>query len=361
MAEEHVIHIDLDEIRSRKTVVLTASSAQIRSIKKLLSLADNRVESLGDGIYKLTVSSSKVLVPKILEEMTLNDISRKSKPKRKRLPDFVNSEKFYAGSRVSRGYKIISDEFSDIRNRELYKGFQLIEHKWRQAIVIAYSQQNKQVDKPVRYKKKASDHAISTYELTEFFEQFLYAPASEEYKRKQWRLSTTKTEDDMMRIANLKQLNEIGFGLDPAKLETIRDRRNQCMHFRIVTNQEYVETVPLINEYLQSQAWKEFTTKLTKTASVSLQEAVAQAQEAARAVIEGLALSKFTMPTIPKITMPNLPSFSSTLWAMYGDGNNASSGLDEPEESSDTDDKKPDNPDDEEQEETNKKDEDPNK
>ncbi len=315
MSDNNVIRIDLDEIKSRKTIILSATDLQLRSIKSLLGLTDNRIESLGNEIYKLSVSSKKVSAPKILEEITFGVATGRSKPTNIQLLDFDNSEKFYEDSRSGKSYKIISDEFSDFRNRELYKGFQLIEHKWRQMIVTTYAAQNKPISKPGRYSKRASDHAISTYELTEFLEQFLYAPASEGYIRRQWQESETKSEDDVIRIMNLKQRDELNFALTVDDLETIRNRRNQCMHFRVITSQEYEEVVPLINEYLKLQSLEEFR----KAVAVPFAEILKQTQKSILSIVKGLDLvptigtpfqDKFNVPRIafPAFTTPVFPT-----------------------------------------------------
>ncbi len=303
MVNDKVISIDLNENKSRKTIILSATTEQVCSIKTLLTLMDDRVESLGNDIYKLSISSKKVLVSKVLEKVTFGVATGKLKPKKIQIPDFDNSEKFYEDSRVGKGYKIISDEFSDLRNRELYKGFQLIEHKWRQIIVTTYAAQNKPISKPGRYSKKASDHAISTYELTEFLEQFLYAPASEAYMRKQWQESKSKSEDDVMRIVNLKQRDELNFGLTVDELNIIRNRRNQCMHFRVITSQEYKEVVPLINEYLRLQSLKEFI----NVASASLAQMIKQTQKSMSEMVQRLGvMSTIGTPFQQKFSMPDI-------------------------------------------------------
>lgn len=342
MTKDEVIRIDLDEIKSRKTIMLSATAVQIRSIKNLLNLTNDRVESLGNDIYKLSISSKKVPVPEVLDEITFGIATGRSKPKNIQMLDFDNSEKFYEDSRIGKGFKIISDEFSDLRNRELYKGFQLIEHKWRQIIVTIYSAQNKPIGKPGRYSKRASDHAISTYELTEFLEQFLYAPASEDYMRRQWQESKLKSEDEVIRIVNLKQRDELSFGLTVDELETIRNRRNQCMHFRVITTQEYEEVVPLINEYLRLQSLKEFR----KAVSVPFAEMIEQTQKNIRSLVQKLGVvptigtpfqQKFTVPTInfPTITTPVFPTFppiSPDIFGLFRNDENEPDASDKTEE-----------------------------
>lgn len=71
--------------------------------------------------------------------------------------------------------------------------------------------------------------------LSDFFEQFLFTPASEDYIREQWRKNEIKTEEDVIRISSLRRLHEIGMKMTEEELRTIQRRRNQCMHFRVIT------------------------------------------------------------------------------------------------------------------------------
>lgn len=256
MSEEKIV-IDLKALKSQRHIVLSASNKQIEEIKILIGIKDGNVKKISDDIYELSIPSVGISGEAILDYVTLGDISGESKPKIVDLIDFNNSEEFYKGSRNNKGYKIISDEFSDDRNRNLYKGFQAIESKWRTLILSAYSDRKENIPKSKYHNKKSSDHVISTYGLTDFFELFLYQPASENYMRKVWQ-SSSKTEDDVIRISNLNQMDELNFGLDKEELEIIRKRRNQCMHFRVITRREYEEVVPIINKYLKKDEWSRF-------------------------------------------------------------------------------------------------------
>ena len=261
---EKVIKINLDNLKSQRHIVLYASDRQIEEIKTLVGLKDNNAKKVGDNLYELSISSIKVSGLAILDGITLGDISGEPKPRMVDLIDFNKSEEFYEGSRKKKGYKIVSDEFSDDRNRNLYKGFQAIESKWRTLILSTYSNRKEKTPKSKYHNKRSSDHAISTYGLTGFFELFLYQPASELYMRNIWK-SSNKTEDDVIRISNLKQINELGFGLNKEELEIIRQRRNQCMHFRVITQREYEEVVPIINKYLKKDEWNRFVVSFKAT------------------------------------------------------------------------------------------------
>lgn len=255
MADE-IIHINLDEIKNRKTVIVFASAAQLKTIQRDISITD--IKDFGDGMHELTLSSIKVQSPEIAtSDMSVNQLIGKSVDTMDMF-DFQGSEEFYAKAAKKKSYKIISDDYSDLRNQELYKGFQLIERGWRK-LILTWNIKHNVATKPKN--SKVYDHAISTYTLSDFFEQFLFAPASEDYISERWRENEIKTEEDVIRISGLKRLHEIGMRMTEEELRTIQKRRNQCMHFRVITHQEYDETITLINKYLIEEIKKDFMDK----------------------------------------------------------------------------------------------------
>lgn len=257
MADE-IVHINLEDIINRKKIIVFASDIQLQGIKEDLSITDGDIKNLGNDMYELTLKSIKVKVLEIAtQNMSVNQLMG-GPVDTVEMFDFDKSETFYSKAIKKKGYKIISDEYSDLRNQELYKGFQLIERSWRK-LILAWNIKHEVTTKSKN--SKVYDHAISTYTLAEFFEQFLFTPASENYIRKQWRKSETKTEDDVIKISSLKRLDEIGMKMTEEELRTIRKRRNQCMHFRAITHAEYKETITLVNKYLIEEIKKDFIDK----------------------------------------------------------------------------------------------------
>lgn len=308
---EKVIHIDLDDIKNRKNIIVSANATQLQVIKKDLSITDEQIKQLDSGMYELSIASTKVQAPEIAtENMSVDQLMGKTVDIIDML-DFSGSGVFYSKATKKKGYKIVSDEYSDLRNQELYKGFQLIEREWRK-LVLSWNIKHDVATAPKN--SKVSDHAISTYTLAEFFELFLFAPASEQYIRDQWRKNETKTENEVIRIASLKRLSEIGMKMTEDELRTIQKRRNQCMHFRVVTHVEYIETVNLINKYLIEEIKKDFISKTMKSIeamSSQLYDSLGLSFDNIRRISDQLATVRTPTITWPAISPPTLSFMQS--------------------------------------------------
>lgn len=303
---DKVIHINLDDIKNRKHIIVFANATQLQAIKKDLSITDKNIKQLDYGMHELSLISTKVQAPEIAtENMSVDQLMGKTVDTID-MHDFSGSEIFYSKATKKKGYKIVSDEYSDLRNQELYKGFQLIERGWRK-LVLSWNIKHDVATTPKN--SKVSDHAISTYTLAEFFEQFLFAPASEQYIRDQWRKSEIKTEDEVIRIASLKRLSEIGMKMTEDELRTIQKRRNQCMHFRVVTHAEYIETVNLINKYLIEEIKKDFISKTMKSIeamSSQLYDSLGLSFDNIKRISDQLATVRAPAITWPTISPPTL-------------------------------------------------------
>lgn len=251
--------LDLDKVAKQKKLVVHASKAQITEIKKLVPslAASGTVKKKADSIYELFPEHIEIKTPKLLTRPTMGDLSGKTK-REESLEDFENSAEFYKKAQTKKGFKIIADEFSDERNTTLYKGFNLIESRWRLFVISQLGTEViKQSPNPANYQSKTYDHKVSQYVLSEFFEHFLYQPASEDYIRKKWKESD-KSEDVVVNLTKLTRIDEFGFPLKVKELTELQQARNTCMHFRVITVQEYSDTVDKVNSYLRVEAQKEF-------------------------------------------------------------------------------------------------------
>jgi hypothetical protein len=252
------VKYNLNEMAKRKAIVVQATLHQLASIKSLLALQSDQIDDLGSDIYELNVDPVLINVPELFTDM--NELSvdylHDSAPVRNiKIESFKNNAKFYAGANTANGYKVISDEFSDTFNMELYKGFSAIERKLRQLVIVNFQYKGRASIAPRRGARKNSpDHIMSQFELGDFFESLLKAPASEAYMKAEWRKSNTKDENEVVRIASLIVLDEIDPGLTFNELDAIRRQRNKCMHFNVVTPTEYKNIVPIMNKYLRRTA-----------------------------------------------------------------------------------------------------------
>ncbi len=251
--------LDLDKIQVQKKLIIQATVRQINEVEKMVpSLANiGSIKLMTQDIYELMPKHSTYETPQLLSHMTIGELSGKT-TRNELIIDFENSSEFYEKAKNKNSFKIIADEFSAVRNSRLYEGFNLIEHKWRKIVVMSFGLSVvENAPNPENYQSKSYDHKISQYVLSEFFENFLYQPASDIYIRKRWKEST-KTEDEVVRLTKLRRLDELGFPLNSNDLNLLQSTRNKCMHFRVITAQEYSQTIDKINHYLKIEAQKEF-------------------------------------------------------------------------------------------------------
>ncbi len=252
---------DLDAMARRKAIVVQATALQIANIKALLNLQPDQVDNLGNDIYELNIEPVLIDVPELLRDpgdLAVDDLDDSAPLRMEKIESFTDYAKFYAGAKTANGYKIISDEFSNILNTELYKGFSAIERKLRQLVIENFQFKGRTSIAPRRGgNKKSPDHIMSQFELGDFFENLLKAPASEAYMKAEWRRSQVKDENQVVKIASLTVLDEIDPGLTLSELEDIRKQRNKCMHFNVVTPTEYKKIVPIMNKYLKRTASRE--------------------------------------------------------------------------------------------------------
>lgn len=273
------VKYDLDAMARRKAIVVQATPRQIIDIKALLNLQPDQVDELGNDIYELNIEPVLIDVPELLRDpgdLAVDDLDDSAPLRMEKIESFTNHVRFYAGAKTASGYKIISDEFSNILNTKLYKGFSAIERKLRQLVIENFQFKGRPSIAPRRGgNKKSPDHIMSQFELGDFFENLLKAPASEAYMKAEWRRSQVKDENQVVRIAGLTVLDEIDPGLTLSELDDIRKQRNKCMHFNVVTPTEYKKIVPIMNKYLKRTASRELARRFSGI-SKGLQEHIQQ-------------------------------------------------------------------------------------
>lgn len=251
------IILDLDEINSQNKIVVRANTSQLDTIKKIVpALLDKSIVKISDELYELSLKHIKTSVPKLLDAISLHDMLGKEVVMEKVI-DFENSADFYKQSEAKRQFKIIDDEFSQSRNRRLYKGFNLIEAMIRRLL----SGKELSAILPQNYQSKSPDHPISQYSLGEIIEYYLLQPASDGYIVKEWNISS-KSDEDLLKIVKLKMIDELDIPLISDQLNYIRNIRNKCMHFRVITVAEYAIAVESMNKYIKIHSIKEFSSMI---------------------------------------------------------------------------------------------------
>lgn len=319
------VHVlDLDEIDTRKKIVIQASEKQLAEIKKLIpSLSgEDAIKAKGNDVFELCPQVIQVDSSKLLAKVTIGDIAER-KRKEESVEDFENSEDFYKNASTKKGFKIISDEFSDERNVRLYRGFNLIETKWRQWVISQLGETVNQAPSPTNYQSKIPDHKISQYMLSEFFEYFLYQPASETYVRERWGESE-KTEEDVVRLLKLTRIDEFIFPLDASELKELQKSRNTCMHFRVIPMSEYIGTVERINKYLKIEAQKEFIALMQNVTRdwikplLEVQNSIAQFVKTQQTLAQSIAEAIRPTYSMAEVIANSMPDYSSLFRNAFG-------------------------------------------
>lgn len=251
------ILLDLDNIYSQKKIVVQATEPQLNSIKEIIpSLSDESITQISDKLFELSIKHVKTSTPKLFDEISLKDLLSKESVTEE-IIDFENSDNFYKQSEAKRNFKIINDEFSQSRNERLYRGFGLIEIMIRQLL----SEKELSAVLPQNYQSKSSDHPISQYSLGEIIEYYLLQPASDSYIVEEWNKSS-KSDNDLLEVAKLKMIDELNIPLTSDQLNYIRNIRNKCMHFRVITVAEYAIAVESMNNYIKMHSIKEFSSMI---------------------------------------------------------------------------------------------------
>lgn len=248
-----MVTYDLDvETKGIKTILIQSDSDHIEELKKIVPSLNstNVIKEKKKNIYELTFSSIKTTVPKLLINPTFGEISSKKEIKEEIL-DFENSDKFYNFFKDDEEIGIITDEFSNLRNKKIYEGFMSVEEKIRELIIIEYTDKSiKNKQKPIFKEEKIVDHIICQYKLSEIFELFLYSQASDKFILQKWKESE-KDESSIVSLTKLTRLEELNFPLSKKELKKIKSCRNGCMHFRTLSMDEYSKVVKIINKYLK--------------------------------------------------------------------------------------------------------------
>jgi len=236
-------------------LLVHSNDNQLKKIKSILPI-NAEIKSLGSDLYKIVPEVIACNVTQILNNITLRELSGKYE-RNEKIYDFKESSEFYKASRKEKAFKIVKDDFSNYRNARLYGGFNLIEIKWRQFILINLGASKiKEAPNPTFYKNKEADHKISQYSISEFLENFFYQPASENYIRSCWGKSA-KNEDSLIKLMKLQKLDEFDFPLSAIELAFMNQIRNQCMHFRVTSMEDYTKSIEILNRYLKYEAQKE--------------------------------------------------------------------------------------------------------
>jgi len=262
-----VYNLDIDS----KIILVQSDKKYIEELKKIIpSLAKNcTIEEKKVGIYEMTFKSIKNKVPKLLVNPAIVEIYNE-KETEEEIIDFEESNKFYKYFKENEEIGIITDEFSNFRNKKIYEGFMSVEEKIRELIILKSTHKSiKMKPSPSNKENKIMDYIICQYGLSEIFELFLYCPASNKFIRQKWEEST-KDGDSVIDLIKLKKLDELNFPLRKNELKKMKSCRNSCMHFRALSVSEYSKVVKIINKYLKFDFKKQIESSMSGISFSSL-------------------------------------------------------------------------------------------
>jgi hypothetical protein len=266
-------HLDLDLYRQpRILLVSTKRRADIEELKSTFNMTEqSTVTDLPTDCYALVPKTSEMPVPKLLEVVVMTDIVTGNPARQENISDSQDSDKVYAFLKLKK-IKVLQDDYSYVKNQRLYAAFNLIETKWR-ILALSDRKLSALIDKtnPEVYRSKALDHKAAQYNLSEFYENFLLAPASDEFIVQEWDKSG-KSNDDLIRVRNLRMLDELHFPVTEDELNMLRETRNQCMHFRVTTLEEYCRTVEVVNRYIKVAEMRQLITAVAKVIDPQIQQ-----------------------------------------------------------------------------------------
>lgn len=269
-SNDKIIRIDLDEIKNCRKIIINCTDQQLNSIKDIVPQlkTGNNIKKMGNDVYELKLNSIEVSVKKILLNPTLGELQDKNGENDETMLNFENSEEFYAKAKTKNSFKIIYDEYSAERNSRLYGAFGKIESIIR--IEVSKNQNTKKVledstKNPGNYRSKLPDSIIAQYSLGEFFEIIFDSRPSEKYLKEFWQNSSEQNMQTALEMTRLTTLDEINLHLSRDELKKIREYRNSCMHFRVISLKEYEEAVNLLNKYLKFIHTQEFVKSMQES------------------------------------------------------------------------------------------------
>jgi hypothetical protein len=207
------------------------------------------------------------------------------KPQQELVEDFEDSADIYNYLAKS-NMRIIEDSFSYTRNHRLYSAFYQLESMLRLRL-LSSNQFHK--SRPIRdYTKTLKlDHRVSMFTFSELYETLLLSPASDEYVLSKWEETDKKGTTLLELSKNLKGLDELNFPLTASELKFLLNQRNQCMHFRVTTLDEYSRTIRLVNKYILSRQSKKLNDIVAKNIA-SMQETMAKVDTSALNTLLGI-------------------------------------------------------------------------
>ena len=125
---------------------------------------------------------------------------------------------------------------------------------------------NKEIIKyvPRNPRSKGLDHKVATFDFSELYEQLLMSPASDSFIISKWKKYSNDPIELLKLSAQTTKIEELNFPLSIDELNILRKFRNNCMHFRVTTLNDYIDTVKMINTYLLDKNKRTFANGLTQ-------------------------------------------------------------------------------------------------
>lgn len=267
-----------------ETIIIQTTSEVIEILKTTFPMfaVEEQVAKLSEKYYYLSPSAKKSVVPCLYEVVMVRDINLDILSTRtEEIDDFEQSSIVYEFM-TKHKIKIVEDNYSFIKNQLLYKAFYLIESKLR---ITAMSRDDIMQFVPANTRSKGLDHKIATFNFSELYEQLLMSPASDNYVIAKWKAYSSDPVELLRLKAKTTKIEELKFPLNIDELNQLRKIRNNCMHFKVTTLDDYCFAINMINRYLVDKDRKMLANGLGQ-ALKPLQDALRASEEKIRALGE---------------------------------------------------------------------------
>lgn len=219
--------------------------------------------------------------------------------------DFTGSAVFYKWC-CKKGPKIIYDGFSESRAKALFPRLTDIERHFRSIIVKKGVDLDGFKDK----NRGSGNHLVSWLETSELFGTLFLNKASEKYFLET--IAGASNEAEQLAAYNATVADECGFGDHVDFFKTIHKLRNQIMHGRIITAEEYAKADTTIDKLEVDIEANMFIDAFSINPMLweNLNQTIRIAQEAALAAFEAVRPQLDIAQQITKAMQPQLDTIA---------------------------------------------------
>lgn len=224
------------------SIVMECPPKPYERFKELLPSLTEHTKSIGGQLYEIRPTTVHEEYHSILgEHSSIGDVLDE-RGKKKHIANFPCSATLYEFCKGSVGKrpKIVTDAYSVERSEILFAAFSELEVRLRKRIVKDENL-NRMIDdlnlEGIRLKD--GNHKVSNMTLFEIITLVLMSPCSENYYLERVEESD-RSNEALATLRGLRVLDEVYFPLNFEELDRLRNIRNACMHFKIITHDDFL-------------------------------------------------------------------------------------------------------------------------